>query len=144
MQAVEFDRVGIFTYSQEEGTPANALPNQIPEPIKRERYSRAMLVQQEISRRKNSQWIGQELTVLVEGETIEPKKRGERPLVVGRSYRDAPEIDGLVLAWGEAQPGDLVRVRITQATEYDLWGEVVGPVSLGLERPEQAANGGRP
>ena len=113
-----FDRVGVFVYSPEEGTPAAALPNAVPEEIKAERYDRLMALQQAISLEINQGQVGRILDVLVEGQ-------GDG-LSVGRSYRDAPEIDGVVLVPGEVSVGSVVQTRITGAMEYDLIGEVRG------------------
>jgi ribosomal protein S12 methylthiotransferase len=115
---IRFDRVGVFVYSPEEGTPAAALPDPVPEEVKAERYDRLMALQQEISLEINQAQLGRMLEVLVEGQ-------GEG-LSVGRTYRDAPEIDGMVLLPTEVDVGDLVMVRITGAMEYDLAGELVG------------------
>lgn len=115
LQEIAFDKVGVFPYSQEESTPAAALPDQVPEEIKQERYQRAMTLQQEISIARNREQIGRQMTVLIEGQG--------KGLSVGRSYRDAPEIDGLILVPGETATGEMVPVRITQALEYDLVGE---------------------
>ena len=85
-----------------------------------------MLHQQRISLEKNRALVGQTLDVLVEGEAAQQPGRPEQtPLLVGRSYRHAPEIDGLVFARGQAQIGEMAAVRIGDATEYDLWGDVV-------------------
>ena len=113
-----FDRVGVFVYSPEEGTPAAELPDPVPEEVKAERYDRLMVLQQEISFEINQSQVGRSLDVLVEGQ-------GDG-LSVGRSYRDAPEIDGMVLIPGDAPLGEIVSVRITGAMEYDLVGEVIG------------------
>lgn len=110
-----FDRVGVFTYSHEEGTPAAALENNVPTEIKEDRRARLMAVQQPISLAKNQALVGEVLDVLIEGQ-------GEG-LSVGRSYRDAPEVDGLVLIETELPIGQIVPVRITAALEYDLVGE---------------------
>lgn len=112
MNQIAFDRVGVFTYSQEEGTKATRLPEQIPQEIKEERYDRAMTLQQGISLKKNRQFIGRELRVLIEGV-------GDG-ISVGRSYRDAPEVDGIVLVEGESPVNEFASVRITDALEYDL------------------------
>jgi len=113
---IRFDRVGVFVYSPEDGTPAAALPNHVPDPVKDERRERLMALQQEISLESNRAQVGRTLTVLVEGQ-------GDG-LSVGRSYRDAPEIDGLVLLPGQAPVGEMVAARITAAMEYDLIGEI--------------------
>jgi ribosomal protein S12 methylthiotransferase len=110
-----FDHVGVFTYSPEDGTPAATLPDMVPEQIKQERYDRLMSLQQKVSLKRNRAQVGRTLDVLVEGT-------GEG-LSLGRSYRDAPEIDGLIMFSGEAPLGDFVPVRITDAGEYDLGGK---------------------
>jgi ribosomal protein S12 methylthiotransferase len=123
---VRFDHVGVFPYSAEEGTPAAELHGAVPAPVKQERYRRAMARQQEISLAKNQEWVGKTLPVLIEGEaeTDHGLRTKDHGLLVGRSFRDAPEVDGLVLATGQAAVGTIVPVRLTAATEYDLWGEV--------------------
>lgn len=112
---VRFDRVGAFTFSPEEGTPAAELPGALPEEVKVERYERLMALQQGISRQINDAQVGRTLDVLLEGQ-------GDG-LSVGRSYRDAPEIDGMVILTGELPVGGILPVRITGAMEYDLLGE---------------------
>ncbi len=114
MRETAFDRVGIFIYSREEGTRAATLPDQVPEAIKEERYERAMLQQQEISLAKNEQFIGRSLEVLIEGF-------GDG-ISVGRSYRDAPEVDGTVIILDNLPPNEFATVQITEALEYDLIG----------------------
>jgi len=114
----------VFSYSSEEGTRAALLPNQGPAPLVAERYERAMLVQREIARRRNQAQIGRILQILVEGT-------GDG-LTVGRSYREAPEIDGLVLLRGEARVGEFIGARIVGAEAYDLIAEPLyegGPVN---------------
>jgi ribosomal protein S12 methylthiotransferase len=113
---LKFDRVGTFTYSFEPGTPSAELPDQLPEDIKQERYERLMALQQPISLGKNQALVGRTLDVLIEGQ-------GDG-LTVGRTYRDAPEIDGLVVIEGDVPRAELVPVRITGAMEYDLTGTV--------------------
>lgn len=110
----QFDRVGIFEYSREEGTPANAMPGQVNVRTKRQRRARAMLLQQGISEVKNKAWVGRALDVLIEGS--------DQGVSIGRSYRDAPEVDGLVLVHGDLPKGALIRVRVNQAHDYDLEG----------------------
>lgn len=121
MQEIEFDRVGVFTYSQEEGTPAAQLTQQISAKLKEERFQRAMELQQQISWKKNNEWVGQTIEVLVEGQAEEMPE-----LLAGRSHRDAPEIDGLVFLehHGQAQKGEIVKATIKRALEYDLIGEI--------------------
>jgi ribosomal protein S12 methylthiotransferase len=110
-----FDRVGVFTFSPEDGTAAASLTGVVPNEVMAERHDRLMALQQQISLEQNQRQVGRVLDVLVEGE-------GDG-LSVGRSYRDAPEIDGLVLVTGEAAVGTMVPVRISGAMEYDLIGE---------------------
>ncbi len=114
VEETAFDRVGVFTYSREEGTRAADLPDQVPDQVKEERYQWLMELQQSISLAKNQQMIGRTLDVLVEGS-------GDG-LSVGRSYRDAPEVDGLVVIKEELPMGDMIPVLITGAMEYDLIG----------------------
>jgi len=117
-----FDRVGVFAYSHEDGTPAASLEDDVPSGLKNERCERLMEVQQPISLAKNQALVGQTLDVLIEGE-------GDG-LSVGRSYRDAPEIDGLILIQGDAEQhtnpptGEIIPARITAALEYDLVAEL--------------------
>ncbi len=122
-QAMEFDKVGAFPFSPEPGTPAAALPDAVPEEEKEERYGRLMEVQQPISLRKNQEQVGKVLDILVEGQG-EIAESGA-PLLMGRSYRDAPEVDGLVLVPGiaDAPAGTILQVHINGALEYDLVGE---------------------
>lgn len=121
VREMEFDRVGVFTYSHEEGTPAARLADDVPEELKEERRRQLMEVQQSISLAHNQALVGKRLDVLIEGQ-------GDG-LSIGRSYRDAPEIDGLVLVEGELPIGEIVPVHITGALEYDLLG------SPALKRP---------
>ena len=111
---LQFDRVGCFKYSYEPTTPSGRLDGQVPEELKTERYGRLMELQQRISLARNQAQVGRTLDVLVEG-------RGDG-LTLGRSYRDAPEIDGLVILEGEAPIGDVVPVKISGAMTYDLTG----------------------
>lgn len=117
LSEARFDHVGVFRYSREPGTPAADLPDQIPEDVKQARYEQAMAVQQGISRARNQEWVGRQMDVLVDG-------CGDG-VSAGRTYRDAPEIDGLVLMPGEMTAGSFVRARITGAMEYDLLAEAV-------------------
>jgi ribosomal protein S12 methylthiotransferase len=118
---IGFDRLGVFTYSQEEDTPAALLPDQIDEEIKKERQEEIMLVQQRISEEKSKEMIGKELEVLIEGWLPDEE------VYIGRSYKDAPNVDGYVFlsANKELISGDLVQVKITEASEYDLIGEMI-------------------
>ncbi len=118
LQEQAFERVGVFVYSREEGTPAAVLPDPVPEEVAFARREELMSLQQAIARRWGERQVGRTIPVLVEG--IDRKAR----LVVGRSRWDAPEVDGLVFAQGEAPIGTIVPVRVTAASEYDLWGTV--------------------
>ncbi|MEP0869658.1 30S ribosomal protein S12 methylthiotransferase RimO [Trichocoleus desertorum AS-A10] len=112
----EFDHVGVFTFSAEEGTPAYSLPNQVPQAIMDQRRDALMALQQPISLKKNQAEIGKTVNVLIEQENPET---GE---LVGRSARFAPEVDGVVYVQGEAALGTLVPVTIVDADVYDLYG----------------------
>ena len=126
VREVRFDHVGAFIYSPEPGTPAARAPEQVPEAVKRRRYRRLMRVAQEVSLARNQEWLGRELTVLVESDAAGDGRRPRGDEVfAGRSYRDAPEVDGLVLGPGRPPPGSMVRVRVEQALPYDLWGSLV-------------------
>ncbi len=122
VRAAEFDKLGAFRFSPEPGTPAARLPDPVPDAVKDERWARLMELQQPISLRKNQAQVGKMLDVLVEGEG--ETGRGE-PLLLGRSERDAPEVDGLVLIPGlrGVPAGEMVQVHINGAMEYDLVGE---------------------
>ncbi|MBE9056020.1 30S ribosomal protein S12 methylthiotransferase RimO [Sphaerospermopsis sp. LEGE 08334] len=115
----EFDHVGVFTFSPEEGTPAYNLSNQLPQELMVERRDQIMALQQPISLRKNQEEVGKIVDVLIEQEN---PGSGE---LIGRSGRFAPEVDGQVYVKGEARLGTIVPVKITSADAYDLYGEVV-------------------
>ena len=126
VQEVRFDHVGVFTYSPQDGTPAATLPEQLPERVKRLRRAKLMRAQESISLQKNRDLVGRELTVLVDDqELLRAPNAGGPGLFVARSYRDAPEVDGLVVCAGSAQPGDMPRVRVTEALAHDLVAECV-------------------
>lgn len=119
----KFDRVGVFTYFQEDGTPAAALPGQVEEKVKKARQKQLMKVQAEISRKKHKALVGKELDVLVDG----PSKESELVLT-GRLATQAPDVDGLVYlseVGPDVRPGQIRRVRITKATAHDLVGDVL-------------------
>ena len=123
---VEFDRVGVFSYSDEEGTPAFGLPNKVEPKIARQRRGRLMKEQAKISRRRNRAKVGQTVRVLFEGETNESEL-----LWQGRIETQAPDIDGCILINDAPDgvapsPGDFVNVQITEGHEYDLVGRIVG------------------
>lgn len=115
----QFDHVGVFTFSAEEGTPAAHLPGQIPESVKQRRQKILMQKQQPISLAKHQQYIGRTVDVLIEQENPQTGMK------IGRSARFSPEVDGQVYVTGAAPLGSIVPVRITQAEVYDLVGEVV-------------------
>lgn len=119
--ALQFDKVGVFPFSPEPGTPAFDMPDQVPDTVKEERYAQVMAAQQRISLARNLAQVGRTLDILVEGHG-EMTGRKE-PVSLGRSYRDAPEVDGLVVVPETLPVGRLVPVRITGALEYDLMGE---------------------
>jgi len=119
----QFDRVGVFTYSREENTDAFDLPAQVPERVKRERRSALMEVQAEISLNKNRELVGRDIEVLVEGSTS-----GRATRLRGRTPAQAPEIDGMVILKGDAQPGDFVSARVERALSYDLHAIVTGAI----------------
>lgn len=116
LEEAQLDRVGCFQYSPVEGARANELPDHVPDDIKQQRYDRFMLLQQRISAERLQKKIGQTFQVLID----EVDEEG----AIGRSFADAPEIDGAVYLNGEqnVKPGDLVKVLIEHADEYDLWG----------------------
>lgn len=118
---MEFDRLGVFTYSQEENTPAAAMPDQIPEEVKQDRRDELMELQQAIAFEKSEAMIGRELIVMVEG------KVADENAYVSRTYMDAPGVDGyLFIQTPEVlMTGDFARVRVTGALEYDLIGELI-------------------
>ncbi len=115
----EFDHVGVFTFSPEEGTAAYTLPNPIPQAVMDARRDALMQVQQPISLKQNQKCIGQVVDVLIEQEN---PQTGE---LIGRSPRFAPDVDGLVYVEGEARLGSMVQVKITDADIYDLYGHIL-------------------
>lgn len=120
---IRFDRVGTFQFSFEEGTTSAPLGDPVPAPVKQERFERLMELQQGISMQINQSYVGKTLDVLIEGF--------DNGISVGRSYRDAPEIDGLVFVEGRLEIGQIAPVRITGAMAYDLTGlPVQMPIQL--------------
>ncbi|EKP0262385.1 30S ribosomal protein S12 methylthiotransferase RimO [Aeromonas sobria] len=115
----ELDRVGCFKYSPVEGALANELPDPVPAEVQEERFQRFMELQQQVSIRKLARRVGKEMMVLID----EVDEEG----ATGRSFADAPEIDGLVYLNGETslKPGDMVKVRIDESDEYDLWASLI-------------------
>ena len=121
LNETEFDRLGAFTYSPEENTPAATFDHQVEESVKEDWQADVMELQEEIILDKNETMIGKEILVMIEG------KVADENAYVGRSYRDAPDIDGLVFVNTDVElvSGDFVKVRITGAYEYDLIGELM-------------------
>lgn len=122
IRKMSFERAGAFVYSREEGTPAYAMPGQVPEPAKRERLNLLMTLQREISRDIQKSKIGRRFDVL-----IDEAQQGEEGIYLGRTPYDAPEVDGVVYVHsaGKLKPGDIVDVEITDSYEYDLAGRIV-------------------
>jgi ribosomal protein S12 methylthiotransferase len=121
VEEARFDRLGVFCYSREEGTPAAEMEEQITERVKRQRYKKLMKVQARVSFKQNRRLIGTVEQVLVEGYSDETDL-----LLKGRSSRQAPDIDGLVyITAGTANVGDIVPVRVTDSSDYDIIGEIV-------------------
>ncbi|MFE4109060.1 30S ribosomal protein S12 methylthiotransferase RimO [Kosakonia sp. YIM B13611] len=116
LKEARLDRVGCFKYSPVEGATANELADQVPEEVKEERWNRFMQLQQQISAERLQEKIGREILVIID----EVDEEG----AIGRSMADAPEIDGAVYLNGETgvKPGDVIRVKVENADEYDLWG----------------------
>jgi len=119
IEEMQFDHVGVFTYSIENGTPAQILGDPIPQEVKEARRQELMTLQAGISYQKNQKLCGKVLNMLVEGVDQ------ENGVLIGRTYRDAPEIDGLVIAEGTGDVGELLPVRITAAMQHDLFGQVL-------------------
>lgn len=118
---MEFDRLGVFTYSPEEDTPAAYMPDQVPEEVKEERQAELMELQQDIAFEQAEGMLGREVLVMIEG------KVADEDAYVGRTYRDAPNVDGLIFVQTEEElvTGDFAKVRVTGAMEYDLIGELI-------------------
>ncbi len=121
VEECEFDRLGVFTYSAEEDTPAAGMPEQVEEEVKEERQAELMELQQEIAFEKAEDMKGRELTVFIEGQVADENA------YVARTYRDAPGVDGYLFINTEEMlmSGDFARVRVTGALEYDLIGELM-------------------
>ena len=118
---MEFERLGVFTYSPEEDTPAATMPDQIDEEVKEDRQADIMELQQEIVFDQAEDMIGKEVLVMIEG------KVADENAYVGRTYRDAPNVDGLIFVNTdeELMTGDFAKVKVTGAAEYDLIGELI-------------------
>jgi ribosomal protein S12 methylthiotransferase len=117
VREMRFDRVGAFQFSFEPGTSSEPLGDPVPPAVKQERYDRLMALQQGISLEVNQSYVGKTMNVLIEGSND--------GISLGRSYRDAPEIDGMVIVEGEASVGEMLSVRITGAMPYDLSGVII-------------------
>jgi ribosomal protein S12 methylthiotransferase len=119
LERAQLDRVGVFTYSREEGTPSYALPDQVPAREAARRRRTVMTLQQEISQRKHQALVGRHMWALVDEDATEAQ------LAVGRLASQAPDIDGVVYIDGPVSSGDLVQVEITAARAYDFTARVV-------------------
>ena len=121
VEEAKFDRVGVFEYSTEDGTPSADIEPKVPARLKRSRREKLLARQQAISLACNEKWVGREMEILVEG-----RSPADTTSVIGRSFRDAPEVDGqVVIKRCVARPGTFVRVRITAARPYDLIAEPI-------------------
>ncbi len=141
VKAVKFERLGVFIYSREEGTPAFNFAKQVPGKIKKERFDILMSKQQEVSTEINSRFMGKEMEILIDTEYVDsflekreniypaprkpPSSNAGSGVYLGRTYMDAPEVDGMVYVHAKDKhlPGEFVRVRIKDTLEYDLVGE---------------------
>jgi ribosomal protein S12 methylthiotransferase len=121
VEETQFDRLGVFCYSKEDGTPAAEMPEQVTERVKRERYKKLMQLQARLSFKRNRRLINTVEEVIVEGVSEESDL-----LLKGRSSRQAPDIDGMVyITAGQANIGDIVKLKITDSSDHDLIGEMV-------------------
>ncbi|MFI3209155.1 MAG: MiaB/RimO family radical SAM methylthiotransferase, partial [Eubacteriales bacterium] len=118
---MEFDRLGVFTYSPEENTPAASMKDQIEEEVKEDRQAELMELQQEISFDLADDMIDRELLVMIEG------KVADENVYVGRTYKDAPKVDGMIFVNSDEElvSGDFVKVKVSGAIDYDLIGEMI-------------------
>jgi len=121
-RAIRFDHAGCFTYSLQQWTGAYEMAGQVPDELKHERRDRFMRQQRKIAAKQAKRFVGRTLPMLVEGAGQD--EDGD-PVVAGRTYREAPEVDGLVFARGTATPGDRILVRIDETADYDLFGKLV-------------------
>jgi ribosomal protein S12 methylthiotransferase len=148
VEEMEFDHVGVFTYSPEAGTKAATLDDPVPREIAVERRNAIMETQQAISLKKNRALVGRKIDVLIEGVGESEDERGwKEPIAVGRARRHAPEVDGMVFVPGSLDIGSIVNVEITDALPYDLWAKhpdldasaPVGGPGRGARRPHVRA-----
>ena len=119
---MKFDHAGCFTYSLQQWTGAFEMDGQVLDEVKHQRRDRFMRQQQKIASKRAKRFVGRTLPMLVEG--LGEHEDGN-PVIAGRTYREAPEVDGLVFASGTATPGDRVLVHIDEAADYDLFGTLV-------------------
>ncbi|MBQ0026574.1 MAG: 30S ribosomal protein S12 methylthiotransferase RimO [Lachnospiraceae bacterium] len=121
IREIRFDRLGVFAYSQEDGTPAGSMPDQIPQEVKEARRDAIMRLQQEISSEIAASMIGKQLTAFIEGYIPDDE------IYVARTYRDAPDVDGLffVKSSRTLMSGDMITAVVTASSEYDLYGEEI-------------------
>ncbi len=131
VRAARFDRAGAFVFSPQDGTPAAAMSGQVIDKTKQRRQRRLMSVQQKIATEINESQVGREFELLVESTEGQVTEDGE-PIFVGRSYRDAPEVDGLVFCYGVARPGSMLRARIVGSLGHDLLAEPIGPEIISI------------
>jgi ribosomal protein S12 methylthiotransferase len=143
VEEMQFDHVGVFPYSHEEGTKSALLPNPVPVEIAEERRNALMQLQQGISHKKNLSMVGQEVQVLIEaiGE-IEDGEGNSEPITVGRARRHAPEVDGLVFIPGALPVGEMATVLIQDASPYDLWA-VAPDTQVSRDRIDRAGREAR-
>lgn len=135
LEEVQPDRAGAFIFSPEEGTPAEKLPDRVPQHVAQSRYDRLMRLQQRISLARNRTWVGREIEVLV--ESPHPTLRH---LWIARSFRDAPEVDGTVLTWAKNAPlGAFMKVKITDATTYDLIAKSTNSLPVDSRHQEEVS-----
>jgi ribosomal protein S12 methylthiotransferase len=118
VEEIEFDRLGVFTYSEEEGTYGATLKDDVPTKVKTDRMDAIMMLQQDINLRKNKELVGRKERVLIDFH-------GADDTSIGRTYRDAPVVDNFVQVDGKLPIGEFVDIKITEASEYDIKGETL-------------------
>ncbi|MDP2939361.1 MAG: 30S ribosomal protein S12 methylthiotransferase RimO [Candidatus Omnitrophota bacterium] len=125
IEEIKFERLGVFIYSREKETPAYNFQGHLPEKIKKERFDILMQQQQKISQGINACFMGKEMEILIDTEDVDKKLGPEENIYLGRTYADAPEVDGIVYVYAKKKhiPGEFVKVRIKDTLEYDLVGE---------------------
>ena len=129
---MKFDRLGVFTYSKEEDTPAASMNDQISEEVKEERQDQIMLLQQDIAFDQGESMVGRKLKVIVEGklpddEALDYSEGEAKSIYICRTYKDAPGVDGYIFvpSSGELISGDFIDVEVTGAKDYDLIGSII-------------------